>query len=113
MASPQVLVMIKSKSENNLKLTTYAKTENKEFFPKVNPDINDSETAKNNYILISQLKSKRNKMAIKSVFNNEQENSTKLNVLLREKNILTKTPVRNRNANRMTIIIQVGEYLIS
>lgn len=80
----------KSKSENNLKLTTYAKTENKEFFPKVNPDINDSETAKNNYILISQLKSKRNKMAIKSVFNNEQENSTKLNVLLREKNILTK-----------------------
>ena len=80
----------KSKSENNLKLTTYAKTENKEFFPKVNPDINDSETAKNNYILISQLKSKRNKMALKSVFNNEQENSTKLNVLLREKNILTK-----------------------
>jgi len=80
----------KSKSENNLKLTNYAKTENKEFFPKVNPDINDSETAKNNYILISQLKSKRNKMAIKSVFNNEQENSTKLNVLLREKNILTK-----------------------
>ena len=80
----------KSKSENNLKLTTYAKTENKEFFPKVNPDINDSETAKNNYILISQLKSKRNKMAIKSVFNNEQENSTKLNVLLKEKNILTK-----------------------
>ena len=80
----------KSKSENNLKLTTYAITENKEFFPKVNPDINDSETAKNNYILISQLKSKRNKMAIKSVFNNEQENSTKLNVLLREKNILTK-----------------------
>ena len=80
----------KSKSENNLKLTTYAKTENKEFFPKVNPDINDTETAKNNYILISQLKSKRNKMAIKSVFNNEQENSTKLNVLLREKNILTK-----------------------
>ena len=80
----------KSKSENNLKLTTYAKTENKEFFPKVNQDINDSETAKNNYILISQLKSKRNKMAIKSVFNNEQENSTKLNVLLREKNILTK-----------------------
>ena len=80
----------KSKSENNLKLTSYAKTENKEFFPKVNPDINDSETAKNNYILISQLKSKRNKMAIKSVFNNEQENSTKLNVLLREKNILTK-----------------------
>ena len=80
----------KSKSENNLKLTTYSKTENKEFFPKVNPDINDSETAKNNYILISQLKSKRNKMAIKSVFNNEQENSTKLNVLLREKNILTK-----------------------
>ena len=80
----------KSKSENNLKLTTYAKTETKEFFPKVNPDINDSDTAKNNYILISQLKSKRNKMAIKSVFNNEQENSTKLNVLLREKNILTK-----------------------
>ena len=80
----------KSKSENNLKLTNYAKTENKEFFPKVNPDINDSELAKNNYILISQLKSKRNKMAIKSVFNNEQENSTKLNVLLREKNILTK-----------------------
>ena len=80
----------KSKSENNLKLTTYSKTENKEFFPKVNQDINDSETAKNNYILISQLKSKRNKMAIKSVFNNEQENSTKLNVLLREKNILTK-----------------------
>ena len=79
-----------SKSENNLKLTTYLKTENKEFFPKVNSDITDSETAKNNYILISQLKSKRNKMAIKSVFNNEQENSTKLNVLLREKNILTK-----------------------
>ena len=79
-----------SKSENNLKLTTYAKTETKEFFPKVNPDINDSDTAKNNYILISQLKSKRNKMAIKSVFNNEQENSTKLNVLLRERNIATK-----------------------
>ena len=79
-----------NKSENNLKLTTYAKTETKEFFPKVNPDINDSDTAKNNYILISQLKSKRNKMAIKSVFNNEQENSTKLNVLLRERNIATK-----------------------
>ena len=79
-----------NKSENNLKLTTYAKTETKEFFPKVNTDINDSDTAKNNYILISQLKSKRNKMAIKSVFNNEQENSTKLNVLLRERNIATK-----------------------
>jgi len=76
----------KNKSENNLKMTNKAINDNKEFLPTVTSLGNN--TINNN--LINQFKSKKNRLQIKNVFSNEKENETKLNVLSRENNILSK-----------------------
>ena len=76
----------KNKSENNLKMTNKVINDNKEYLPTVTSLGNN--TINNN--LINQFKSKKNRLQIKNVFSNEKENETKLNVLSRENNILSK-----------------------
>jgi hypothetical protein len=88
----------KSKSDNNFKITNNNNTinENKEYLPTLNSITNQSNSNKNNNNnmdinnFLKQIKHKKNKIQMNYVFSNETENATKINVLLRENNILKK-----------------------
>ena len=80
-----------NKSENNLKLFNNPVNQNSnENFPNVN-------NLNNNNNIINQFKTKKNKLPIKNVFDNEVENATKLNILQREKKLVSKKLIDKEN----------------